>query len=124
LLQYNRRQVEGRGRLPPGRVPLTEDCPASTGYFRALGITLLAGRLFEPAPELNRAVQKWLSTSPQKAKPARLPGRRGGLTITYIRAAPDAEEQTRRVREWAQDVWAAWAGHQTLARRLIGEATR
>ena len=42
-------QVEGREPLPHGRIPLTEFRRASTGYFKALGIPLLAGRLFEPA---------------------------------------------------------------------------
>jgi len=44
-------QVEGRAPLPPGRVPLTEYRQASAGYFKALGIPLQAGRLFEPADE-------------------------------------------------------------------------
>jgi predicted permease len=44
-------EVEGREPLPPGRVPLTEYRTASAGYFKALGIPLQAGRLFEPADE-------------------------------------------------------------------------
>ncbi|HWS54925.1 MAG TPA: ABC transporter permease [Pyrinomonadaceae bacterium] len=48
-------QVEGREPLPPGRVPLTEYRSASAGYFRALGIPLLAGRIFEPADEAETA---------------------------------------------------------------------
>ncbi|MFL6336480.1 MAG: ADOP family duplicated permease [Pyrinomonadaceae bacterium] len=48
-------QVEGREPLPPGRVPLTEYRVASGGYFKALGIPLQAGRLFEPADESEGA---------------------------------------------------------------------
>jgi putative ABC transport system permease protein len=48
-------QVEGRAPLPPGRVPLTEYRLASAGYFKALGIGLLAGRVFEPADESGAA---------------------------------------------------------------------
>ncbi len=48
-------QVEGRPPLPPGRVPLTEYRTASAGYFKALGIPLLAGRLFETADEAEGA---------------------------------------------------------------------
>ena len=44
-------EVEGREPLPPGRVPLTEYRTASAGYFKALGIPLHAGRLFEPGDE-------------------------------------------------------------------------
>ncbi|HEX8560747.1 MAG TPA: ABC transporter permease [Pyrinomonadaceae bacterium] len=48
-------RVEGREPLPPGRVPLTEFRTASAGYFKALGIPLLAGRVFEPADESEGA---------------------------------------------------------------------
>lgn len=76
----------------------------------------------EDALDLNRVVQKWLSTNPQVEKPAQLPDRRGDLTITYIHSAANAGEHITRVREWARDVWGAWAEHHDLARRLIGEA--
>lgn len=77
----------------------------------------------EDAPALNRLVQKWLSTNPRIDKPARIPERRGSLTVMYVRAAADADEHVKRVREWARDVWGAWADHHALARRLIDEAT-
>ena len=77
----------------------------------------------EDALTLNQAVQRWLSTNPQVEKPAHLPERRGNLTITYIHSAADADEHIERVREWARDVWGAWAEHHDLARRLIGVAT-
>ncbi len=44
-------EVEGREPLPSGRVPLTEYRTASAGYFKALGIPLQAGRLFDAADE-------------------------------------------------------------------------
>jgi hypothetical protein len=76
----------------------------------------------EDASDLNRVAQKWLSANPRIDKPARLPERRSGLTIVYVRDAADADEHLKRVREWAQAVWAAWSEHHGLARRLIGEA--
>jgi hypothetical protein len=76
----------------------------------------------EDALAVNQTVQKWLSTNPSVAKPARLPERRGSLTIAYVHSAPDADEHVRRVREWAREVWAAWSEHRELARRLIDEA--
>jgi putative ABC transport system permease protein len=48
-------QVEGHNPLPPGRVPLTEYRLASAGYFKALGIPLLSGRLFEAGDERDTA---------------------------------------------------------------------
>ena len=77
----------------------------------------------EDALALNQVMQKWLNTNPKVEKPVRIPEQRGGLTITYIHSAVDADEHIRRVREWAQDVWGAWAEHHDLARRLISEAT-
>lgn len=76
----------------------------------------------EDALALNRMVQRWLSTNPRIDKPAHLPARRGNLTVTYIHSALDAIEHVNRVKEWAQDVWAAWAEHHDLARKLIAEA--
>ena len=77
----------------------------------------------EDASATNQLVQKWLSTNPRIEKPAHLPERRGGLTVTYISDAIDADEHVRRIREWARDVWGAWYEHHELARRLISEAT-
>ena len=77
----------------------------------------------EDALSTNQAVQRWLSTNPRIEKPAHIPERRGGLTITYIRGAADAEEHVKRVREWARDVWGAWSAHRDLAGRLISAAT-
>ena len=78
---------------------------------------------YEDTFDINGVVQKWLSGNPPINKPSRLPPDRGRLTIKYIHGATDAEEHTRRVREWAQSVWDAWGEHHTLAKQLIGEAT-
>lgn len=75
------------------------------------------------ALEINRAVQRWLGTNPKVEKPAHLPERRGSLNVTCLRDVADAGEHAGRVREWARDVWGAWAEHHDLARRLISEAT-
>jgi hypothetical protein len=77
---------------------------------------------FEDTLVLNQAVQKWLSTNPQIQKPAEIPNERGTLTVKYVHAAVDAEQHTKRVREWARDVWAAWSQHHSLAKQLIDEA--
>lgn len=78
----------------------------------------------EQAFAVNQTIQKWLSTNPAIEKPARLPERRGTLTITHIHDVADSDEYGRRVREWAQDVWKAWSEHHELARNLISEAVK
>lgn len=78
---------------------------------------------FEDTLALNRAVQKWLSTNPKIQKPAEIPTERGTLTVTYVHAAIDADQHTKRVGEWARDVWASWSQHHGLAKQLIAEAT-
>jgi hypothetical protein len=70
----------------------------------------------------NRIVQQWLSGNPLIEKPARLPERRGDLTIVHVHSAADAEEHDQRVWEWARAVWEAWSGYHALARQLIGAA--
>jgi hypothetical protein len=77
----------------------------------------------EDALSVNQIVQRWLSTNPQIDKPAHIPQQRGSLTISYILNAADTEEHIKRVREWAQNIWAEWSEHHDLARRLITEAT-
>lgn len=76
----------------------------------------------EATLDLNRTVQKWLSTNPRIDKPVHLPDQRGDLTITYIHSASDADDHINRVREWARDIWNAWSEHHGLARALIRKA--
>ncbi|HEV2861505.1 MAG TPA: DUF5946 family protein [Pyrinomonadaceae bacterium] len=82
----------------------------------------LEGEDVETVQDVNRTVQKWLSTNPKIEKPA-VPERRGTLTVAHVHAAADADEHVGRVREWARDAWGAWAEHHEFARRLIAEAT-
>jgi hypothetical protein len=77
----------------------------------------------EDALAVNQTVQKWLSTNPKIDKAARLPEQRGNLTITFIHSAVDADDHSKRVREWAREVWSAWSEHHALAKQLVGEAT-
>ncbi len=80
-------QIEGREPLPPGRVPLTEYRRASSGYFKALGIPLLAGRLFEPADEADGARPIVVSRE---------------LVRTFF---PDGDALGKRVRGGGGDWW-------------------
>ncbi len=74
------------------------------------------------AVTVNRMVQKWLSGNPRIDKPAHIPARRGNMTVSYVHSAPDADQHVSRVKEWAREVWGAWAEHYDLARRLIDGA--
>jgi hypothetical protein len=76
----------------------------------------------EDTLDLNRTVQKWLSSNPRIDKPVHLPDQRGDLTIAYIHSAADADEHVNRVREWARDIWRAWTEHHDLARALMRKA--
>lgn len=76
----------------------------------------------EDTLDLNRTVQKWLSSNPSIDKPVHLPEQRGDLTIAYIHSAADADEHVNRVREWARDIWGAWTEHHNLARAFIRRA--
>lgn len=69
-------------------------------------------------------MRKWLNSDPKIEKPARLPERRGNLTITFIHSAACADEHIKRVREWAQEVWSAWSEPHALAKQFIDEATK
>jgi Family of unknown function (DUF5946) len=100
-----------------------EEYMRSGKSFAAHLTGMCAALEYEDTLTINQTVQKWLSTNPKVEKPAELPEHRGSLTITYIHGASDAEEHSRRVREWAQDVWGVWSKHYDLARRLIRDAT-
>jgi len=51
------------------------------------------------------------------------PGYRGELTIRYVCDAQNEAEFSARVREWARDVWAAYASQQRIARNWVRRAT-
>jgi putative ABC transport system permease protein len=88
--QYGRNgeiQVEGREPLPPGRVPLTEYRSTSAGYFKALGIPLQAGRLFEPADETDGSRNVVVSRE---------------LVRTFF---PDGDALGKRIRTGGDNLW-------------------
>ena len=66
-------------------------------------------------------ISRWLSTNPAIEKPE-LPASRGSLTIAHVYALDDPAQYGRAVEEWARCVWAAYAEHQSLARRWIDVA--
>ncbi len=71
---------------------------------------------------VNRAVQQWLNGAKVLTKPDKLPDFRGSITVLYVYEAMNGLDHNNRVREWAADVWRAWASLHDLARIWIEEA--
>ena len=71
---------------------------------------------------VNAGVQRWLSHPVTIGKPV-IPTCRGTLTIAHVHAAAeDHDDYVRRLGEWSEDVWSAYADHHDLARTWIGTA--
>jgi hypothetical protein len=66
------------------------------------------------------AIHRWLDGPARIDKPAVLTAR-GSMTIADVRRPEDDLAYPDRVREWAADVWAAYAEQQPLARRWLTE---
>jgi hypothetical protein len=75
-------------------------------------------------PEVNQAVQAWLS-GPQTVQRLIHPSplQRGALTILHVHNASEPDEHVARVREWAQSVWAAWQSYDHIAAAWVHDAT-
>jgi hypothetical protein len=67
------------------------------------------------------AIQKWLNGAAALEKPE-VPKYRGTMTVADLKAARNAEEHTKLVREWAESVWAAYARQHEIARNWIKAA--
>ena len=69
-------------------------------------------------PAIYRAINRWLSTNPAIDKPELL-AERGRMTTADVAAARGAAEHVRLVREWAAEVWRAYASQHALAHGWI-----
>ncbi|HUR20932.1 MAG TPA: DUF5946 family protein, partial [Vicinamibacterales bacterium] len=80
---------------------------------------------YDSVAEANRAIQQWLSGSKALQRPDQPePGQRGKLTVLHVHMATDPDEHVRRVREWAEAVWAAWKAYRPIAKQWTDEALR
>ena len=70
---------------------------------------------------VNAGVQRWLSHPAAIEKPA-IPMDRGPLTIAHVHAAENHGDYVRRLGEWSENVWSAYADHHNLARTWIATA--
>jgi hypothetical protein len=70
---------------------------------------------------IYRAIHTWLSGPAKIERPETL-ACRGELTIVHVQAARNVEEHQKFVREWAENVWKAYATQHALARQWIAAA--
>lgn len=71
--------------------------------------------------ETYAAIPRWLSGPAKIERPATLP-QRGSMTIPDLRRAQSPEEHAKLVREWAANVWQAYAPQHETARRWLSAA--
>ena len=73
--------------------------------------------------EINRAVQKWLSSSPVFPRPDEpAPRQRGVLTVIHVHEAAEPEDHFRRVHAWALSAWEAWGAYHHVAKQWVEQA--
>jgi len=70
---------------------------------------------------LLRILQQWLNGKKQLEKP-KLLDNVGNLTISSVVRAGDGTEHAKLVKEWAENVWDAYALYHNLAREWIDMA--
>ena len=70
---------------------------------------------------LLRILQQWLNGKKQIEKP-KLLDNVGSQTISYVVSAGDGTEHAKLVKEWAENVWDAYALYHNLAREWIETA--
>lgn len=74
--------------------------------------------------EIYAAIPRWLSGPAKIERPETLAqrGTRTIATIADLRGAQTPEEYAKLVREWAANVWQAYAPQQEIARRWLDAA--
>ncbi|MBT8395385.1 MAG: hypothetical protein KJN92_00405 [Gemmatimonadetes bacterium] len=75
-------------------------------------------------PSVSVALSRFLDGTPNLLRPDPVPPprERGNRTVVDVYLAPDSGEHIARVKDWAREVWDAWADHHGQARRWLEEA--
>ena len=81
---------------------------------------LCCGVEFGGDAKLYWRISRWLDGNVRLEKPPVLRFR-GARSIADVKAARETAAYVRLVRAWAQDVWAAYAPQQDLARGWVGQ---
>lgn len=71
--------------------------------------------------EIYAAIPRWLSGPAKVERPQTL-AQRGAMTVADLRSAQTPEEHATFVREWAANVWQAYAPQHEIARRWLDAA--
>ncbi len=95
-------------------------CHSAKSYAAHL-TRLCCGLEYKSDPQVHQAIQHWLNGAAKLEKPEVL-SRLGSLTVMDVHGARDPEEQIRRVRAWAANVWEAYRSQHELAHIWIAAA--
>ena len=95
-------------------------CRSAKSYAAHL-TRLCCGLEYGGDPEVYAAIQKWLNGPSALQKPPVL-SHLGDMTVMGVRAAGDVDEYKQCVREWAMNVWGAYASQHEIARTWIKAA--
>jgi uncharacterized protein DUF5946 len=95
-------------------------CVSAKSYAAHL-MGLCHGLEHHAAPQTYWAIPKWLNRPRDLVKPS-VPRDRGRMTVADVRGADTPEEHARRVRAWAEDVWAAYTSQHAVAREWLRRA--
>ena len=95
--------------------------------IRSVGFHLVRLHLIlEHDLDMRRANEAMLAIRRVKTRFAWLapPIMRDVLSVAHVHGATAPEEHTRRVKEWAASVWAAWSSHHESVRRWSSSLER
>ncbi len=95
-------------------------CKSAKSYAAHLA-RLCCGIEFQGNREAYAAIQQWLDGAVSLEKPQTL-SYVGNLTIIDVRAARSAQEHSRLVHNWSQNVWEAYTEQHELARTWVRQA--
>ncbi|MBI5030262.1 MAG: hypothetical protein HZB51_07030 [Chloroflexi bacterium] len=95
-------------------------CRSAKSYAAHL-TRLCCGIEYAGDPNVYAAIQKWLNGKVALEKPSLLTNL-GSMTIADVQDAATIEEHIKRVRAWAENVWAAYAVQHEIARAWVKAA--
>ncbi len=95
-------------------------CRSAKSYAAHL-TRLCCGLEYDGDPKVYDAIQKWLNGAVAIERP-HTPSHRGQMTVADLRAARNAQEHTRLVHDWVNNVWKAYTAQHDIARNWIETA--